>query len=344
MSNVIQNVTIIKDPRIVTGLINQIPVDEGYLWRSLVGVEVTTGKKWKSRSTTARALMAKLLDLSEKLPFLMKGQIDQREGEFIKLGGALPIDPEELMGYDQDGEVGQELARIALSLRTGIEGAIEWIVMRGMTGQTITLESGVDGGMGAVGSSFTTGTDWSNIAATGIDDLLTLRDNSRNINDELDPELIVLSRAAWENLRKQTATQNMVYGTSGSGKTVSDVQLQDILASNGLPPVRVYDGYIEAETGTGYTKTRVLPNDLVIALPNARKFPRGYGRMFVTRTSDQIVNANRGLIDPTLNGDAFIYGWVEVQTNPGRYEVNGLVGSGFDLEATANVATLDVTP
>lgn len=339
-----QNVTILQDPSIISGLINQIDINEGYLWPRLISVEPTTGKKWKSRQRTVRALMAKLLDLSEKLPFLMKGQLDDREGEFIKLGGALPIEPEELMGLDHDGEIPAELARIAQALRTGIDGAIEYITMRGFAGQSILLEGGADTALESPGDETTVGTAWSNIAATGIDDLLTMKDTCKGLNQEQNPELIVMSSTAWENLRKQTTTQTMVFGTSGSGTTVGFPALRDLFASNELPPVIVYDGLVELPNGVSFTETRVLPADIVLMFPSTRKFPSGYGRMFTTRTTDQIVNANKGLVDPSLGGMSFIYGWVEVQTNPGRYEVNGLVGSGFDLEATSKICTLDVTP
>src|SRR3990167_1952484 len=341
---VTQNVSIINDPRIISGLINQVPIDEGYLWRTLAQIELTTGLKWKSRSNTVRAVMAKLLDVSEKLPFLMKGSAQDREGGFIKLGGSIAIEPEELIGYDATGQISAELKRIALSLRTGIEGAIEWITLRGLTGQTLVLDSGVAANMGAVGSAVTTGTVWTNIAATGIADLITMMGVSRGLNDAMDPSAIIMSRTAWGNLRNQTATQSMVFSTAGAGTVVSDEQLKNLLVTSGLPPIIIYDGMVEVENGITFTATRVLPVDIVAMLPSQRKFPEGFARMFVTRLSDQIVNANKGLVDPQLDGDNFIYGWVTERTNPGGHDVNGYSGAGFDLEATSRVCTLDVTP
>ena len=340
------NPTIYATPTLVSGLLNQIPFNEGFIWPLLVKKETTTGKKWESRSSQTRALMAKLLDLSEKLPFLMKGLMDMREGGFIKLGGALPIDPEELMGLDKTGEISPELVRITNSLRISIDSALEWIVLRGLSGQAITLESGISANLGAVGATPTVGTIWSNIAAPGIADLMAAIATFKGlaVNQNQAPSAILMSSQDFLWLRNQTATQAMIFGTASAGQIVSDAQLRELLNRMSIPQIITYDSTVEVESGITFVATRVLPIDRVVLLPPKRVFPNGYGRVFFTRSSDQIVNANEGLIDPGLSSENPYYGWVEKQTNPGRYEVNGLAAVGIDLEGTASVVVIDTTP
>ena len=336
------NPSLISDPLIFTGLLNKIPIGQDFIWRSFVSVIQASGTKWETRSKEIRAIMAKILDHGAKLPFGLKGKTSKREGGFMKVGLSLPIDPEELIAFDRDGTFSSEILENAGSIRLSIESAIEWIVMRGLSGQSLSAESNIDIGLGSVTGATTTATTWSNVAATGIADLVAKNETSKTANQGKGSSLIIMSNQAWVWLRNQTATQALIHSTAGIGSQVPDLLLTNLLRDNGLPPVLIYDAEVEVESGKTFATARVLPEDLVILLPSLSRFPSGLAQVFIGRTGEEIIAANEGLIPPNLGSDLPMYGWVEKQTGPARIEVSGQIAVGFNIEATAYTTTLDI--
>lgn len=331
------------DPAVLTGLLRTIPYDVDFLYPSLAEIERITGNKWKSRTETRNHVRAGLLDLNARLPQGVKGTITERYGENIKIGRALPIDPEELIAYNKTGEIGSEMVKCAQSLRTSIDSALEWVFMRGLFGQSITLDGGATQTLGTLGATPTVATTWTNAAAaTGVADLVSAHDSAKGLNRNRSSSLILMSLTQWTNLRNQDSTKELVHSTALGGKQVSDGQLQDLLITNGLPPVRLYDAQVEVLSGATVTATTVVPNDLVLFLPSAQTFPNGYGRIIFGQSSDQIAQAiGRG--DPQLNVGGY-FGWMEQFSDPGRFELKANTLAGFDLECVPYSVRLDVIP
>jgi hypothetical protein len=262
----------------------------------------------------------------------------------VKVGITLPIDPDEIKGHDANGTLDTHLKELAESAVQSVASAYEYAVLRGMFEQVVALDGGAVQDLGVLGDTAAAAINWQTLAtADGITDLYDANELLKDVsgNGSKGSSRIIMSEGRWRQLRKQAATQKLVFSTIGSGQNVNDSQLTQLILDSSLPIVQLYDGEIEVRSGGTFTLDRIVPEDLVLLVAPSEVFPSGFGEVFEGETSDQIIQARGGLVPANLGGG--IFGFFDYNTNPGRIDMHAQVLVGVNVwELCKHSVGLDV--
>jgi len=114
----------------------------------------------------------------------------------------------------------------------------------------------------------TAGTLWSSGTSDPLSDLMSWRDTYLATNG-VDPGSIVISRRIWNNMLRNQAVRNQVFGGQAQyvggnqSSIVNQTSLNSLLLSQGLPEVIMY----QSQINVAGTATKVLPDNVVLMLP-----------------------------------------------------------------------------
>lgn len=169
-----------------------------------------------------------------------------------------------------DDKIRQALFNDAKKLTRDVAARVE--VARGATlatGTTPIAELGQTINWGrSPAHTLTATTLWSVSTSDPLLDLMSWRDTYLATNG-VDPGSIVVSRRIWNNLLRNQAIRNQVFGGAAQyvggnqSSIVSQTGVNTVLQAQGLPPVVMY----QSQVNVAGTATRVLPDNVLLMLP-----------------------------------------------------------------------------
>lgn len=249
------------------------------------------------------------VDVAEYRPFDVQPTMTGRQGfnrirgELVPLGRQIPLTEEEHhrlrnlgsgQGFVAPGLIADIYADAERMIRA-VQMRIE--VARGQvltTGKFTLAENGMfmEADFGVFpGHAPTTSVAWSSAAAPILADLLTWQ--QLYIDDTgVEPGVILTSRKTLGYMFLNTQMLNSA-GFGGTTPARLNVEMVDaILASNGLPPVVLYD----TKARINGVSTRVIPDDKLLFLP-APGSPEKLGATHYGITAEALYLAEEGMID-----------------------------------------------
>lgn len=247
------------------------------------------------------------VDVAEYRPFDVQPTMTGRQGferirgELVPLGRQIPLTEEDHHRLRNLGNAGGNAGLVA-DIFADAERMVRSVQMRVevargqmlTTGKFTLAENGLimeaDFGVFA-GHAPTTGTVWSNTAATILSDLLSWQETYVD-SSGVEPGVIVTSR---QNLGYMFLNTQMREAAGFGGTTPSrlNVEMVDaIFAANGLPPVMLYD----TKARINGVVTRIIPADKVLMLP-APGSGESLGATHYGVTAEAMYLAEEGMIE-----------------------------------------------
>ena len=216
-------------------------------------------------------------------------------------------------------------ARIELARGDVINDGIVSISENGLT---LTADFGRDASM-----SVTPAGDLWTVTATStpLSDLLGWMETYEDLNG-VTPGTLLVPRARLANFALNAEMRSYAAANGTTPTRLNRQAINDVFASEGLPPLEVYDGQFRVEG----VKTRVLPQNKCFFLP-----PVGvpYGNTFYGITPEAVKLAAKGLIEQTA-----LPGIVAVVTETDHPVQTYTVGTGIALPVAPNVnLVMDMT-
>ena len=133
---------------------------------------------------------------------------------------------------------------------------------------------------------------WTTVAtATPLQDMLTWVQAYRDQNGS-EPGSIVMPKSRIANLALNAEIREYASANGTTPSRINRATLDDVLANEGLPPIRLYDRWVRVNGA----KTTVLPANKVFLFPAAGDNP---GVTYYGPTAEAIKFAGRGIIDQT---------------------------------------------
>jgi hypothetical protein len=169
-----------------------------------------------------------------------------------------------------DDRIRQALFNDARKLTKDVAARVE--IARGATlatGTTPIAELGqtINWGRSAA-HTVTAATLWSVSTSDPLSDLMSWRDTYLATNG-VEPGSIVVSRRIWNNMLRNQAVRNQVFGNTAlyvggnQSSIVNQSMLNQALVAQGLPQVELY----QAQVNVNGVATKVLPDNVVLLLP-----------------------------------------------------------------------------
>lgn len=197
-----------------------------------------------------------------------------------------------------------------------------------VTGKVALAEGGVvataDYGRNA-GNTVTAGTPWTTIAtAPALTNMIAWADTYETNSGGRRPEVALTSRQNLRLLTRNAEIINAVKGNAAGATRVTLAELNDLLESEGLPPIETYD----AQVSVNKVATRVIAADKFLYLPS-----RGQGNNLgatLWGTTSESLEADYGLGDDERAG---VVVGVYKQPNPVAHFTNA---AGIGLPVLAN--------
>lgn len=186
-------------------------------------------------------------------------------------------------------QIYEDAERMMRSLRIRMELAIGDVINDGAVdiienGLHLAVDFDRDPSM-----SETAGTLWTNHSgAVPVTDLMGWQETYLALNGEL-PGVLVVPRARLSDFALNAEMRSFAAANGTTPVRLNLQAINDTFASEGLPPVFVYDGIFRVNG----TQTRVLPANKVFLMPAAGS---QLGNLFIGTTAESLILAQKGLI------------------------------------------------
>lgn len=278
------------------------------------------------------------VDIAEYRSWDTPARMTGRPGTFFIEGSLGPVSRQIPLGEEEGLRARALLAKTndpiinaiyddAENMMRAVQGRIEvargdliddGIVTIAENGLTLTANFGRNAAMRKVAA-----TVWTNVAATILTELLGWVDNYRDFNG-VDPGFILMPKTRVASLALNTEMRDYAAANGTTPNRINRNTIDNIFASEGLPPIRLYDGQVRKDG----VATRVLPLDKVYLMP-----PDGepLGNTFYGPTAEALLLAQRGQIEASA-----VPGVVAVVTYTEHPVQTYTVGTAVALPAMPN--------
>lgn len=289
-------------PDDITTFVREVPQTDGFLLDQLLPnkffndnevdfAELTrTNRTARFRTWDGRIHVSRRDTFSEKkvkLPplssSLSKGEYERLQIEFARTGGTRR-DALALAVYNDAEQLTREVLN-RMELARG--DVLTDFKLTMMTGGTADEPAGLEADFVAPSGHLVAPTVlWSTTAtATVLTDLITWHGTYKTDNGSAAGALWT-SDAVLRLMQTNTEVINAVHGSAAGRTRVNTNELNDLLASEGIPPVRTYDANVDVDG----TTTRIIADDKLLMVP-ATPGALGYTAWGITATALELVNS-----------------------------------------------------
>jgi len=267
-----------------------------------------TGLDWKAVIGANRLpVAAKVVAFNQEASTASREGIEMQAGKIVPIKRKITIDEETMQKLytprpntseldDAIAEIYNDTENMITAVETKIE-AIRWEIIS--TGRLMLDEDGivqqVEFGFNPLTQSQTLVGNalWSATAtSTPIADMIRWRNSIVN-RTGVRPGRAVTSETNLAWILQSAEVNTLVHGTLGAGLPVTEAQLQQLLQTQGLPPIVTYDDQyrVQNENGT-YTQLRYLPEDLFVMMPGTK-----LGDQLYSPTVEALKKVRKGVIN-----------------------------------------------
>lgn len=290
-------------PDAQTTFVREVPVTDGFILdqllpnRYLEDIEVDFEELTRTNRVARFRSFDGRLHVSErdsgstkkvKLPpvstSLNMGELERLQIQFAKTGGTRVSALVTAIYNDSENLTREVLNRMELARGDALTDFK--FTMMGGAGEPVGLEA--DYGA-PTGHLVAPGTLWSNVAAaTVLTDLVAWIDAWIADNGGSRPGAIWTSNRVSRLMQRNTEIINAVHGAAAGRTRVTLAELNALLESEGIPPIRTYDGKVDVDGVT----TPIIPDDRLLIAPS-NPGDLGYTAWGISATALELVNSNQ---------------------------------------------------
>ncbi len=291
------------EPDAITTFVREVPVSDGFVLDQLLPnryftdnqvdfAELTRtnrtarfrtwdGRLHVSHRDTMSTKNVKLPPLSSSLNM---GEYERLQLEFSRTGGTRTSALVQAIYNDSENLTREVLNRMELARGDALTD-FQFTMM---------AAAGEPGGLSAdygapSGHLVSPSTPWSTVAtATVLTDLVAWTDVWIADNGGARPGALWTSNRVARLMQRNTEIINAVHGSAAGRTRVTLQELNDLLSSEGIPPVQTYDANVDVDG----TTTRIIPDDRLLITP-ANPGEIGYTAWGITATALELVNSNQ---------------------------------------------------
>lgn len=242
------------------------------------------GRLHVSERDTGSTKKVKLPPLSSSLP---TGEYERLQLEFSRTGGTNTQALVTAIYNDAEQLTREVLNRMELA-RGDVLTDFKFTMMGG-NGEPSGLEANFGAPAGHTGAPAVLWTAANLATMTPLSDLVAWRDVLLASGGGR-PDTLLMANTRASVVQRSAEIINAVHGSSAGRTRVTRAELNDLLASEDLPPVEVYDANVDVDGAT----TRIIADDQVI-LANSGQL--GYTAWGITATALELVGSNRSELD-----------------------------------------------
>lgn len=291
-------------PDAVTSFTREVPVSEGFILEELlpnkyfedfeVDFEELTrtnrvaryrtydGRLHVSRRDSMRTGKVKLPPLSSSLNM---GEYERLLVEFARTGGTRTQALERAIYNDAENLTREVLNRIELA-RGDVLTDFKLAMLSGTNGDE---PAGLEADFGApTGHLVSPATAWSDTTnADVLTDLVAWCDTWKADNGGAQAGALWTSNRVARLMQRNAEIINAVHGSAAGRTRVTMTELNELLQSENIPPVRTYDAAVDVDDAT----TPIIPDDRLLIVPSTPG-ALGYTAWGISATALELVNSN----------------------------------------------------
>lgn len=287
------------DPDAITTFVREVPVSDAFVLEQILPnryfqddsvdfAEITKTNRvarfrtWDGRLHVSQrdSFSTKKVKLPPVSSSLNMGEYERLQLEFARTGGTRTGALAAAVYNDATNLTGEVLNRMELARGDALTDF--QFTMMGAAGEP----GGLSADFGApAGHLVAPSTPWSTVAsATVLADLVAWTDVWIADNGGAKPDALWTSNRVARLMQRNTEIINAVHGAAAGRTRVTRAELNDLLASEDIPPIQTYDAKVDVDG----TSTPIVPDDRLLITGGEI----GFTAWGITATALELVNSN----------------------------------------------------